>query len=256
VGGEVTNYNVRLPVEPAALRRNVEAALARGLPELTEPLGARQHRLRVVATGPSARLPEFRYALSGVMPSLAVNGALDLFDGVAPEFWAACDPQAKVADFLRDPPHGTTYLVASHCDPAVFDALRGRRVLVWHLLSDAYRDLLGDRACVYQLATITLCSLFGLGDLLGFSRYETFGWDGCFFGAAHHANDQAPPTDPILLNEVGEARFATTTSWLYEAEIAENAFITWPRDVRVNGPGFFGAVLRGRGHVRTPARAA
>jgi hypothetical protein len=123
------------------------------------------------------------------------------------------------------------------------------------MLSDAYRDLLGERPCVFQLATITVSALFGLGDLLGFSRYETFGWDGCFIGGAHHATGQEQTT-PILTNDVGERRYFTTANWLYEAEVAENALITWPRDVRVNGPGMFGAILEGRGHVTTLARAA
>src|SRR5882757_3181008 len=116
-----------LPCDDAHLAHNVAHALTLGLPGVDqEPLGV----LNIVASGPSAAKADFEgigVGFSGpvlaAQPVLAVNGALKvLLDrGIIPHWWAACDPQALVADFLPDiPPVSTTYLVAAACDPAVF----------------------------------------------------------------------------------------------------------------------------------------
>src|SRR6201995_1683416 len=96
--GPVGGYHVQLPVSAEELRGNVAHALTLGLPEMTqEP--RRAGRLSLAATGPG-----FSGMPRSTGPVLAVNGALGLLSarGEAPEFWAACDPQALIADFLAD----------------------------------------------------------------------------------------------------------------------------------------------------------
>src|SRR4051812_23421948 len=117
------------PITPDdQIRRNMDYALSLGLPEAD---GGPLKHLTVVANGPSARhLPLWPEG-----DTLALNGALKLFrtKGASPTYWAGCDPQPMVADFLDDPPDSTIYFVASKCDKAVFDALKGRDVRLWHI---------------------------------------------------------------------------------------------------------------------------
>lgn len=234
----VIEFDVRVPVCDDGLRTNVEYALSLGLPDLGQ-FAAKPHRLKVIANGPTARTSP----LEG--PTLALNGALGLFttQGKAPAYWAACDPQALVADFLDITPRETVYLVASKCHRSVFDLLLRRRcnVIAWHLDDHATWDLVKDRDPVSLASSITICS-FELGERLGFSRFETYGWDGCFIDGLDHASAQ-PSGGIFVENDVGGHIFPTTRTWCLEAQDAVNKLRMTPRDIQINGPGMIGAVI-------------
>jgi len=213
----------------------VTAALALGLPDVAwRP--ERADALTIVANGPTAR----QASLGGT--TLALNGALKVFtdQGLAPTYWAACDPQALVADFLTDAPVSTTYLVASKCHPDVFRALAGHKVLVWHIDDFSTWELVKDLEPIMSAVSITICS-FELMHRLGFRRFETWGWDGCFMDGKAHATDQ--PGSDVLKTVTLEGRaFETTGPWALEAQDAMNKLRLSPYDVTIHGDGLIGAV--------------
>ncbi len=236
-------FDLRFPVGGEEIRRNVEHALSLGLPDLlAQP--ARGERLSILANGPTA----LDANLGG--PILSLNGSLQLFRNTcrAPTWWAACDPQEMVADFLLDAPMETTYLVASKCHPRVFEALKGRNVLLWHINEEAgdYFPLVAHRNPVMVAPTITLCA-FGIGELLGFSRFQTWGWDACYMGGLNHAAPQEHNTNGNCDLEVGPRTFRTTAAWMHEAGQASDIIEAWPRDLIVHGDGMIGAILRFHG---------
>lgn len=186
------------------IERNIRHALSLRLPEAdAEPLPL----LRVFANGPSA----LRAPLDGA--SLALNGALGLFpDG--PTFWAACDPQSLVADFVSDPPERTIYYVASKCHPDVFEALKHRDVRLWH--PNDY-PIPGKRQVRHgSSVTLTVPNLFRY---LGWRRFEFWGWDCCLLDGQHHAVPIGELPDQIEC-KIGERTFATRHAWACEAEEA------------------------------------
>lgn len=237
-------FERRFAVGDEEIRRNVEHALSLGLPDLAESPLPRAERLTILANGPTALDAD----LSG--PILSLNGSLQLFRNTqrAPTWWAACDPQEMVADFLLDAPAETTYLVASKCHPRVFEALKDRNVILWHLNEEAggYYDLVKFRGPINVAPTITLCS-FGLGEILGFGRFRTYGWDGCYMDGRNHAVGQAHNTTGNCEMEVGAETFRTTYAWMDEADQASQIFDAWPRDLIVHGDGMIGAILRFHG---------
>lgn len=230
------DFEIRTPLDDQTLVRHVEHALSLGLPTLSQ-LRDRSDRLTIVANGPSARQARPRGA------TLALNGALGAFQrrGAAPTWWAACDPQEVVASFLDETPMETTYLVASKCHPAVFEQLRHRNVILWHVDDHATWDLVKDLSPVSTAVSITICA-FELGERLGFGRFKTWGWDGCYFGNIDHAMPQAHRGQDIE-NEVGDRIYRTTTTWALEAQDAVRKFRLKPRDVTIHGRGMIGAVL-------------
>lgn len=221
-GTEIVGFEPITPVADDVCAAQVHAALARNLPEAIE-----RRPLVVVANGPSARLAP----LDTRLPTLAFNGALRLFTdrGLAPTYWAACDPQALVADFLPPhPPKSTTYLVASKCHPYVFDRLAARRVHLWHLPDYPAPGGLHQALC----PSVTLSGLW-LARSLGFTDFDIYGWDCCFDSDASHAGDGSPVGETIALNYGGEIlgddviggrNFPTTPTWIAESNAAGQFF--------------------------------
>jgi hypothetical protein len=172
-------FEILVPCNGDELAANIAHALSLGLPEFDD---APLKTLSVIANGPSATLYDF----DAPGPTLALNGALKLFTdrGKAPTYWACCDPQALVADFLTDPPMSTIYLVASKCHPLVFQMLQGRDVRLWHI--DDHPMVKEGHRAVSVASSVTLCAMT-LMSRFGFRHFETYGWDACFYGTEHHA---------------------------------------------------------------------
>jgi hypothetical protein len=221
-------FDVRTPATDQVLAAHVASALGRGLLSV-ERGPERRDRLTLVANGPSARFAPQAGA------TLAVNNSLALFR-TPPTFWAGCDPQESMASFLQAPPEETTYLVASKCHPAVFEALKHRRVLVWHV-SDCL-DVPDPIPCA---VSITIVSLL-LMERLGFRAFDTWGWDGCYMDGLDHAAPQRHAGDNITVH-VGDREFATTTTWALEAQDAIHALVDFEHPICIHGGGMVGEIL-------------
>jgi len=224
-GTEIVGFDFILPVSDEICRQQIAKSLNLGLPEATQ-----RRRVTVIANGPTARQADLRAMLG---PTLALNGALGLFleQGLAPTYWAACDPQEYVASLLPDnPPLDTVYFVASKCHPAVFEKLKDRDVRLWHLL-----DHPAEGRQRIALASSVTISASWLMHRLGFTDFDYWGWDGCFMDGKNHAGHNADwsGVDTLHLNYggkvengevIGGRTFATTRTWAAEAKGAEQFF--------------------------------
>lgn len=241
--GAVIDFSYTLPVDDATCQDQVQKALARGIPSAVE-----RRKLTIIANGPSAKLAD----LAGIKgPTLALNGAIKLFmdQGLSPTYWAACDPQAVVANFLPDkPPSETIYLVASKCHPKVFDKLTGQNIWLWHISDHKAKG--GWHIAPSSSVTITACWLM---TRLGFTDFEFWGWDGCFMDGKHHAsnNDDWSAIPILSLNYggkiedgevIGGRTFSTTRTWAAEGKAAEQFFQLaeyFDIGLKINGDGMF-----------------
>jgi hypothetical protein len=225
-GTLITGFDIKVPCSADVCNRQVAANLSRGLPDALAP----RRSLTVIANGPSA-LDVDLHAIAG--PTLALNGSIALFvaQGLAPTFWACCDPQAVVASLLPDcPPRDTVYFVAAKCHPSVFEKLKDRDVRVWHLPD--YPS--PGKQHVVLASTVTISATW-LMNRLGFTDFTYWGWDGCFFDKRHHASDASDRDEARVMHlsyggvvqddeVIGGRTFATTRSWVCEAAGAEQMF--------------------------------
>lgn len=237
--GEEVVFKTRVAADDGTLAAQVLQTLSLGLSELRDfeyPWGA---PLTVVANGPSAK----DAPLDG--KCVAINGALRLFTekGLAPTYWIACDPQELVADFLGDDPlKSTVYLVASKCHPKVFEKLKDRTVIVWHVGDLATLDLLEDRHPVTPFHSVTTCC-FEVMSRLGYRDFHVWGWDCCAMGDVENAvaQDNAIANNTIWLDVESKGRkFRTTGTWLHEAQDALSMLKGFPFRVTIHGSGFMG----------------
>jgi len=217
--------------------------MARGLGEAFFP-----RRLDILANGPSAG--DFPWDTRSTV--LALNGAMDLCvqHHRPPEYWAACDPQPLVADFLTFTPRYTEYLVASKCHASVFDRLRPHRPLVWHVEDYPLPD---DVWGVPTASTITLMAA-QFAPRMGFWDLHFWGWDCCVMEDRHHASGEAfvngkvrelqfrPSEDGPVLRS-----FLTTDGLAYEAQQAVHIIIPLLRRlgarVTIHGDGLVAHLL-------------
>lgn len=207
------------PLEVTTLQGHVDSACALGLPEAFP-----HRRLDIITNGPSAALTPWN--MCG--PTMALNGALDLFTerGWEPTYFAACDPQELVTEFLVNAPFHTTFLLASQCHPSVFRRLQNRRVLLWHLLDGPV--LPPHTPFVRHGSSITLTALH-LARLLGYNDLHVWGWDCCVdpLTLTHHAAAHGDFRAELRALEHrtsldGEPTrsFLTTNTWAFEAQQA------------------------------------
>jgi Protein of unknown function DUF115 len=192
---------------------NVRANMGRGQPWFHD----------VCLVKDSDRIPD-RIALVGGGPSLK-DSAFELIDfhtimvcGSAhdwvqehcsrvPKYCAVCDPDPVMANYLRNPNKETTYLIASQCNPEVFDALDGYNVIQWHCwpigaADEDAKQYLQDHSpgwvaigggCTIGLRGITLAMMMGYEDM------HFFGFDSCMtMENDHHAYPFTDPTREFL----------------------------------------------------------
>lgn len=226
--GAIIEFDVRTPLAKSGLAKNVAWSMARGYPEVREGED-KPEVVNIIANGPSA-LDAPQDGLT-----LALNGALGLFRR-PPTWWAACDPQGLVAKFLRDPPRGTSYLVASKCDRRVFDALRLRSVSLWHV--DDCDAVPWGVPCA---TSITLVAI-SLMRRMGYRDFRVWGWDGCYLDGKDHAVPQDHKGDDVTINVNGRP-FQTTTTWAAEAQDAVNQLAGADYRVQIEGDGMIKAIV-------------
>lgn len=110
--------------------------------------------------------------------------------GVVPRWCVVCDPDPVMANYLRLAHADTTYLVASQCDPVVFEELVDRRVALWNCGGSASDNLSlwGNQKTVVISGgcTVLTRSIF-MAVNFGFRDIHLFGCDTCVSGDQHHA---------------------------------------------------------------------
>jgi len=171
---------------------NMAACMERGFPRLAvQP--ERAEALSIVGYGPTL-LDTWR----GIpRPILTVSGAHDFLigRGIVPDFHLETDPRPHKVAMLHPHP-AVEYLMASVCDPGMWEKLRGHRVLMWHILNGQNtidwieRHDPGPQRLIGGGSTAGL-SAHHVAGVLGWRRFVTFGMDSCFIDGARHAGPHA-----------------------------------------------------------------
>lgn len=161
------------------------------LPEYQRDKGATP--IALVGGGPS--VADYADEISRFPVVVACGSAHDwlISRRIKPDYAVICDPDALMADYLRVPSRRTSYLVSSHCHPAVFKALRGYFIAIWHchpVGEDYLKQVEGrDYRAIGGGCTVGLRAL-SIAITLGYKNIHFFGFDSCLgLEDAHHAYD-------------------------------------------------------------------
>lgn len=233
---------------------NLKLNLARGLPVLTKETPAHDRPLLVVGSGPSIADPPILSKINTWPGDIwAINGAYDflLENDIVPEGFFGIDPLPGLADYVRNAQEYTTFYIASMCDPSVFDALHGRKVLLWHACAEDAGIFPEGHKVVYGGTTaVTRAPFLAYG--LGYRNINLIGVDSSYakhspycYRWGSYETDIAEPVMSVMIN--GEGPFSTDLGLLKQVTqlgTMLNAFNRHREMLKVHPAGLMGAFMR------------
>lgn len=227
--------------EDETLFANMDAAIARGYPQVKEAQSAKTGAILLVASAPSVKgqLELIKKMKAAGSPIVAIKGAHDwlIDNGVIPDYALAIDPQEHRIAFYKPQPT-VHYMIASQCHPAMFDNLNGCQVTLWHPYVKKGQDRPKNCMLIGGGTTSGLRAI-SLFYVLGYRQFELFGFDSCNDGEMLRVNgDGLKDGDNLIevsIEPQGET-FYCNTAMALQAEHFQTYYDYLP-DATFNGHG-------------------
>ena len=228
--------------EDETLFANMDAAIARGYPQVKEAQSAKTGAILLVASAPSVKgqLELIKKMKAAGSPIVAIKGAHDwlIENGVTPDYALAIDPQEHRIAFYKPQPT-VHYMIASQCHPAMFDNLDGCQVTLWHPYVKKGQDRPKNCMLIGGGTTSGLRAI-SLFYVLGYRQFELFGFDSCNDGELLRVNgDGLKDGDKLIevsIEPQGET-FYCNTAMALQAEHFQTYYDYLP-DATFNGHGY------------------
>jgi Protein of unknown function DUF115 len=180
------------------------------------------------AAGPSllSQLPTLKKMSDDNIPICAVKGVENVLrdHGINVRYCVYMDAKADQLRFIKNPSRGTLYLLASQCDPSVFDALNGYDIRVFHMTNPSLHN--GGEMFILGGMTTGLRSI-NLMRTLGYSVIHLFGYDCCLSDDQSHVYDKEKIGDKFRVY-VGGVPFWTTGELAIQHEQFLNQYVYTP----------------------------
>jgi uncharacterized Rossmann fold enzyme len=227
--------------EDETLFANMDAAIARGYPQVREAQPAKSGAILLVASAPSVKgqLELIKKMKAAGSPIVAIKGAHDwlIDNGVIPDYALAIDPQEHRIAFYKPQPT-VHYMIASQCHPAMFDNLDGCQVTLWHPYVKKGQDRPKNCMLIGGGTTSGLRAI-SLFYVLGYRQFELFGFDSCNDGEVLRVNGEGLKEGDKLIevkiDPQGET-FYCNTAMALQAEHFQTYYDYLP-DATFNGHG-------------------
>lgn len=191
------------------LYRHMDAAIARGLPEITQLTPPHDRFVCLVASGPSVatQLDVIKKMQKSGTPVVGIKDAHDwlIQQGVTPDYAVAIDPQES-RSYCFTPTKGVRYMIASQCHAAMFDRLQGMDVTIWHpyITKDQKRP---EKRMLIGGGTTSGLRAISLFYVMGYRHFALFGFDSCLDSGVLRVNGDLPkPTDAISEVRAGNGK--------------------------------------------------
>jgi len=227
--------------EDETLFANMDAAIARGYPQVDQAHQAKTGAILLVASAPSVKgqLELIKKMKAAGSPIVAIKGAHDwlIENGVTPDYALAIDPQEHRIAFYKPQP-SVHYMIASQCHPAMFDNLDGYQVTLWHPYVKKGQDR-PKKSMLIGGGTTSGLRAISLFYVLGYRQFELFGFDSCNDGELLRVNgDGLKDGDKLIevkIDPDGET-FDCNMSMALQAEHFQTYYDYLP-DATFNGHG-------------------
>jgi uncharacterized Rossmann fold enzyme len=238
--------------EDETLFANMDAAIARGYPQIKEAQPAKTGAILLVASAPSVKgqLELIKKMKAVGSPIVAIKGAHDwlIDNGVIPDYALAIDPQEHRIAFYKPQP-SVHYMIASQCHPAMFDNLDGYQVTLWHPYVKKGQDRPKNCMLIGGGTTSGLRAI-SLFYVLGYRQFELFGFDSCNDGDLLRINGEGLKEGDKLIevkiDPQGET-FYCNTAMALQAEHFQTYYDYLPdATFNAHGRGLIQAIIKKR----------
>jgi uncharacterized Rossmann fold enzyme len=238
--------------EDETLFANMDAAIARGYPQVKEAQPAKSGAILLVASAPSVKgqLELIKKMKAAGSPIVAIKGAHDwlIDNGVTPDYALAIDPQEHRIAFYKPQPN-VHYMIASQCHPAMFDNLDGCQVTLWHPYVKKGQDRPKNCMLIGGGTTSGLRAI-SLFYVLGYRQFELFGFDSCNDGEMLRVNGEGLKDGDKLIevkiDPQGET-FYCNTAMALQAEHFQTYYDYLPdATFNAHGRGLIQAIIKKR----------
>lgn len=265
-GSGVTEWNPvqfvhSVNVTPDEIYANIRANAARDLPSL------RFKPICICASGPSLgdHIRDIAARQEAGWGVAAMNGSHNFLieAGITPNYMFMVDARPVNLPFLRLANPDTTYIIASQCQPEIFDALaaRGCKTIMWQMFHDqegldTICQTMGPRhasvskfAGAYNVGQSCLAPIFALG----YKVWHLFGYDASMRDGEKHAFEQWQNAD----EEVHELLFrgksySATGTMAHHASTFHDCLSTYRQfgvSVEIIGDGLLPDMVRDRDRI-------
>jgi len=203
------------------LLRNIAHAMTLPFPWFDFQPTPHTRPIHIVGGSPSLAqaLPALHRA-KGQSEIWATNGAFNFLRShhLTADVHVILDARPQNANFVTHPNLSTRYYIASHCDPAVFHALRGQNVTIFHCNMEGVYELVKGETVrpTHLLGRYTTVGMKAaqLAELLGATQINFYGMDSCYFEQAHHAYTQIQNDTDVAVDVLYNGRVFRAAPWM------------------------------------------
>ena len=212
--------------EPENIRENIRGNIKRGFPQVA-PYESQDKVIALAAGGATLEetFPDLMEKRKNGMPLVTVNGSHKycMDRGLVPSAMVMLDSREFNSRFIYPLSRECKYFISSQCHPSAFDNLEGYKLWIWHCAGDTdNEDLLKEQYGnnyfpIMGGSTVTLRAIH-LFRMLGFSKFEVYGFDSCIIGQ-HHAYEQKENDDEQVIDViVADKEFRCTAAHYHQAK--------------------------------------
>lgn len=197
---KLNGVNTQMATSSKECLDNIKVNIKRGLPRIENTPGwmitkNKDDKVALVGGGPSIK-NTYTELLDGTYKAIVACGSSHdwmIEHGIIPTSCVIADPDPLSVKYLQRKDFRTTYFIASHCHPAIFDYLKDMpKVVLWHCYSGNREELIelepGGFNAIAGGCTVGLRALC-ISIMMGYTNMHFFGFDSCLEDDNHHAYD-------------------------------------------------------------------
>lgn len=236
------------------LSGHIRSALSRGLPELTPALCSHDGTFVIVGSGPSLKrhADDIKAERERGRPILAVNGAHDFLcdNGLEPDLFLSVDPRTTIIGNVQKKNKHTAYLIASRCNPELFDFLKDCKVMLWHswCKEPEAQEFLGKMAI--GGGTTSGTRAIYVGYVMGYRKFVIYGLDSCLAPdgqTKRFSGEKAGKIVNVIIGGEGGREFLTNVPMAQQAAEVQDILTALPdATIDFKGDGLIAAIWEER----------
>ena len=204
------HYNGKVNIEHAHIYASIRKNIRRQLPQVGTDPRENPQKIMLICGGPSTAdfLAEIKRRKRQGWKIVTLNNAHEWVQdqGLKPGLQIMLDARPYNVRFLKNPVDTCRYMLASQCDPVLFDALEDNEVFIWHAAGDEEKKIL-DKYYLKRYVPIQGGTTVGTRALfllytLGIRKIAIYGMDSCIRDRKHHHVYKQPENDSEIIHRL------------------------------------------------------